>query len=361
MLLILIVARICCSGRESRPANNLRGRFRERRRADRYQDNVESRVAAPLQKEEQDKGEQLLSLNANEYADAYDCTELMRRYDIEIGEAIKPHSESVSFVGFDDLFPDCGLSDLFHTNASFRTAIRMAARYDFSQLRDDDPDTEAGANRRFNTHDSGRDSIMKFWLDDERMWRQNLLFCQLTTVFQNYLPHSNLDGDTFMTTLINLCGDEPKFGSWMDIVGVLEKNLEHAWHQDSGFSHKTVMVGFPISNNYEGLGVFSHAVKLSHRLKEPELAGKGDVPGPRTWPLREMMIEEDCGTSPSDGKRRRDSDIIAAESVRRLQFSDKYIIRPVFRKGKEIMIYDDSKVFHSAPDYARRESLWRFM
>ena len=61
------------------------------------------------------------------------------------------------------------------------------------------------------------------------------------------------------------------------------------------------------------------------------------------------------------GKRRRDSDIIAAESVRRLQFSDKYIIRPVFRKGKEIMIYDDSKVFHSAPDYARRESLWRFM
>ena len=40
-------------------------------------------------------------------------------------------------------------------------------------------------------------------------------------------------------------------------------------HQDSGLPQKTVMVGFPPENNYTGIGVFSHAIKLSHRMPAP--------------------------------------------------------------------------------------------
>lgn len=44
-------------------------------------------------------------------------------------------------------------------------------------------------------------------------------------------------------------------------------------HQDSGLPQRTVMVGFPPEDNYTGIGVFSHAIKLSHRMPPPVCAG----------------------------------------------------------------------------------------
>jgi len=76
-------------------------------------------------------------------------------------------------------------------------------------------------------------------------------------------------------------------------------------------------------NRYDGVGVFSHAVKLSHRLPDH------DLPEPRLWGLGKIP--------------------------------NKYIVRPIYKKGKEVMVYNDRDIFHSAPDVTNRASVWRFM
>lgn len=40
---------------------------------------------------------------------------------------------------------------------------------------------------------------------------------------------------------------------------------------------------------------------------------------------------------------------------------EEVIIRPWYRKGAEIMIYNDATHIHSAPDSFHREAVWRFM
>ena len=50
----------------------------------------------------------------------------------------------------------------------------------------------------------------------------------------------------------------------------LARRVAHSWHQDSGISSKTVLLGFPPRNGYVGGGVFSSHVKLSHPLKPTE-------------------------------------------------------------------------------------------
>lgn len=77
-------------------------------------------------------------------------------------------------------------------------------------------------------------------------------------------------------------------------------------------------------SRYVGEGVFSHIIELSHRMPEPEAA----TPGP-------VVIEG--------------------------RFPDEFIIKPVYKKGCEIIIYRDNDVLHSAPDVVCRDALWRFM
>lgn len=362
LLCVLVLVLGVAWGSRRSSSKSQRGRFREQR-AERLQNGVDGVRRSPNADEEEGEGQPeglaraLLSLDPNEGAAAYDCCDLASVYGIEVGERILPGSSSVFFMGFDDLFPKTGFGDLFDEDARFRSAIRMAARQDFSS-RDGHE-----LKKRFKRHDSGKDSVMKFWLDEGKN-RNGITFPELTKVFEKFLPHSGLQGDDFMSTLMGLCGENPQFGSWMDIIGVVDKKMVHAWHQDSGYSHKTVMVGFPSSNRYEGIGVFSHAVKLSNRLLEPGNMNEADatttIPGPRTWPLEEMLAMEGSGRG-GEGNRRKLFGPVAAESVLQFQFFENNIIRPLYKKGKEIMIYDDSLVFHSAPDFIRRESLWRFM
>ena len=40
---------------------------------------------------------------------------------------------------------------------------------------------------------------------------------------------------------------------------------------------------------------------------------------------------------------------------------EEYVLRPLYSKGREIWISDDSTHLHSTPDRQRRECLWRFM
>jgi hypothetical protein len=156
-------------------------------------------------------------------------------------------------------------------------------------------------------------------------WRKIISFPTLSEVFEKYSV-SHVTAPEFISKLVALCGTgENIFGSWIDIVGVGGKRIPHSWHQDSGLDQITVMVGFPPEDRYVGAGVFSHVAPLRHRLPEPE-AGRCQ---PRLW------------EGPDIGE---DS-----------------ILRPSYRRGKEVMVYNDRDCFHSAPDITFRESIWRFM
>lgn len=74
----------------------------------------------------------------------------------------------------------------------------------------------------------------------------------------------------------------------------------------------------------------SHIVKLSHALRQPGAEG-------------EVIQYEDLLES-------KGADI-----------PEECVVRPVYRKGGELVVYRDAHHLHSAPDFAHRESLWRFM
>ena len=116
---------------------------------------------------------------------------------------------------------------------------------------------------------------------------------------------------------------------WIDIAGIIDRKISHSWHQDTGRSPnqdtKTVLLGFPKENDYVGGGVFSHVVKLEKEQWAPD------------------------GHPPSE------------PVLYTSQIADEYIVKPQFARGKEIVVYRDVDVLHSAPDVAYRSSVMRFM
>lgn len=285
--------------------------MRERRLAKRIME-IESRVSSltPQQPTRATPAD-LLRLPANVDAPSYVVPHDQRAAGV--GEEVL--QSPVQFVGFDDILPGLGFSRLFNSNAGFRRELRAAARTDFGTT---------AATPRALLHDP-RSSLSGRWLGTSCDYES------LSGVLQRYLPpEKQLSGPAFIAALTGLCPDSPhRFGSWMDIVGVQGRPVPHSFHQDSGLAQTTVMVGFPPCDDYEGLGVFSHAVKLSHRLPPPTPEERGR---PRLWDAaRQGEVPAEC------------------------------VVRPMYREGREIMIYDDRDVFHSAPDFCSRESVWRIM
>lgn len=37
------------------------------------------------------------------------------------------------------------------------------------------------------------------------------------------------------------------------------------------------------------------------------------------------------------------------------------VIKPIYGEGREILVYRDDKLLHSAPDKTNRDGVWRFM
>ena len=150
----------------------------------------------------------------------------------------------------------------------------------------------------------------------------------LTTVLRDELGAAAPTGDEFMDALGGLCGSSPQT-HWIDIVGVLDRKIPHSWHLDTGRSPggdtKTVCLGFPAIDCYEGVGVFSHFVKL----EKEQWADENHPPNQPV--LYQCAIDE------------------------------QYIVRPRFAAGREIIVYRDVDVLHSAPDVAYRSSVMRFM
>ena len=107
--------------------------------------------------------------------------------------------------------------------------------------------------------------------------------------------------------------------------------MAYSWHQDAGISSDTVLLGFPARNGYEGGGVFSSQVKLSHPLRPNEGTEHGAV------------VEYERFEPPPE------------------RIPEEYVLRPLYGRGREIWISDDASHLHSTPDRQHREALWRFM
>jgi hypothetical protein len=248
-------------------------------------------------------GRELLGRPSNEEAAAYQLPS-----DAPTDSQIE--GTHIKFYSFDELFPHSGLGEKFDRSSKLRADIRAAAREDFFVS---DATLSEEAN---NALKDPRSTLMS-------NWRKPNEYAHLTEVFSRH--EIALTGPVFIRALTDLCGSSPHvFGSWIDIIGVRGRAVAHSWHQDSGLEQRTVMVGFPPSDHYDGTGVFSHAFKLSHRLPTPANAKE-----PRLW--SGPAVEE------------------------------PYIVRPAYGRGREVMVYDDRDIFHSAPDFANRESIWRFM
>jgi hypothetical protein len=220
------------------------------------------------------------------------------------------------FVSLDSLFPEAkgSLCDEWDQNAALRSAVRAAGREDFYE---DDPRFDEKRLRALRA--IARDPATSL----QGMWRREKPFPALTEAFASH-GFSEISGDVFVSRIAALCtsnGGKHTFGSWMDIVG-RPKGSDHAWHQDSGLVQDTAMLGFPRENGYEGEGVFSHILPLSHHMPEPDIAGPVIIDG---------------------------------------RFPEEFIVRPVYKKGAEVIVYRDCDVLHSAPDVVKRDSLWRFM
>ena len=156
-------------------------------------------------------------------------------------------------------------------------------------------------------------------------------------------PHQScrpwLTGDDLVRAIGSICGPSAST-HWIDIHGVQNKKINHSWHLDAGVSpgnRRTVLWGFPPTSGYEGTGVFSHLVPLAEPFDElvaPTGSG-GTTPAAAATTMDPVLFE---GT-----------------------VDERHVVRPVYAPGKELLVYRDVDVLHSAPDVAYRTSVMRFM
>lgn len=227
-------------------------------------------------------------------------------------------------VGLDTLFPGAGLGEVFDESSEFRAALRRAAREDRC---------DESSPVRFDMTSSAQGS-----------WFSRRPAAATHGVLRAALGASAPTGDEFYAKIggLTLDGVAPRTGHFIDIVGGpgSRRLARYAWHQDRGGDTEavTVMLGFPAASRQRGCGVFSHVSPLSH-LVVHEADAEGDNSRPREF-------------SDERGERRfLDVDAIPEASI----------VRPGYGRGRELIVYSDARVVHSAPDAIHRESLWRFM
>ena len=221
-------------------------------------------------------------------------------------------------ASLEEIFPGSGLAEAWDTNGELRRALRRALRADLFQP----PPQWSAKQVQFATE-----------LDSACMvsWSQAASGERACDAFSAALAAHGvaLDGRAFLHGLGALCGQRPH-GSLIDIVP-LNRKVQHSWHQDSGISSDTVLLGFPPRDGYEGGGVFSSLVKLSHPLRPTH----GDTHG--------AVVEFEQFEPPPE------------------PIPEEYVLRPLYSRGREIWISDDTTHLHSTPDRQDRECLWRFM
>ena len=160
-------------------------------------------------------------------------------------------------ASLDEIFPGSGLAEAWDTNGELRRALRHALRADLFTP----PPQWSEKQIKFATE-----------LDSACMvsWSRVASGERACAAFSAALAAHGvaLRGDELLLGLGALCGQQPH-GSLIDIVP-LRRKVAHSWHQDSGIPSNTVLLGFPPADGYEGGGVFSSHVKLSHPLRPNE-------------------------------------------------------------------------------------------
>ena len=227
------------------------------------------------------------------------------------------------FKSLDELFPNLQFSDKFCSDGEFRNSLRNAMREDIFNSTPAYANLSEKAKKMLLLPDS---SLQGSWKCGEG---DDLRMKKLTEVLKSNLGDAAPTGDEFLNTIGSLCGSKPSL-HWIDIVGIVERCIPHSWHQDTGRSPNgdtyTVMLGFPKEDNYDGVGVYSHAVKLKY-----EKIACDDHPDNEPVVYPGLAIDE------------------------------KYIVRPRFAEGREICLFRDIDCIHSSPDVAFRASVMRFM
>jgi hypothetical protein len=291
------------------------------------------------------------------------------------------HIETYSL---DTLFPGFQLSELFASSTPFRNDLRDAIREDmfdttpsYHHLSDKArrilllPDSSLQGPWRCQTLPGAPPQWARQGVEavgdveddhtansDTAHRHTSLRMTRLTKVLQVYLGPTAPSGDEFMDTIGGLCRKPNRSTDthWMDIVGVLKRRVPHSWHQDTGRSPdscRTVLWGFPPTDYYDGVGVFSHVIKLSDEQWKPsndEL--DADT---QSMVLDQPIVYQDAQLEAAVTAQQRSQDVPGDGAL------ESYIVRPRFAMGQEIIAYRDVDVLHSSPDIAYRTSLMRFM
>jgi len=231
----------------------------------------------------------------------------------------------VQYISLASVFPEAaGIADVFDEDAEFRRQLRWAAREDLF-------DPIARFSAKVNAKIKAMDGTLLCTLRPPDRCEEPRPCPELTSLFRKY-GWSDLTGAEFLERLFRICGEvtyvvqhhtKPS-GSFSDIV--TRGCGDHMWHQDSGWNKLTVLLGFPPEDRYQGEGVFTNIALLSHPLPVPEK------------PVPLVFGETHC----------------IGESMPK-----ECIWRPLYAKGSEILVYNDSTTVHSAPDVISRESMWR--
>ena len=251
--------------------------------------------------------------------------------------------DHIKTTSLDDLFPGLSFSDMFASSSEFRADLRSAMREDIFDSTPAYFEMSEKARKMLLLPDS---SLQGSWKCQGGRWERkgstdstnskgdtctgtDHRMKKLTQVLSKYLGEGAPTGDQMMDTIGALCGSNPST-HWIDIVGVQDRRIPHSWHQDTGRSPNgttmTVLLGFPPEDDHDNVGVFSHCIKLERER----------------FALEEHPINEPI-VYPS------------------LEVEEKFIVRPKFAKGREIIFYRDVDVLHSSPDVAWRASVMRFM
>ena len=229
-----------------------------------------------------------------------------------------------TFLGLDDLFPGIGFSNTFNTDGEFRIQLRAAIRKDIFETTPFYANLSEKAMACLMLPDSSLEGSWRIPEDNKEIRMK-----YTTKVLQDALGEKAPTGDDLVLAIGNLCGSTPST-HWIDIYGVQDRKINHSWHLDFGKSQsitsRTVLLGFPPENNYKGCGVFSHLIALKNECMTP--------------------IDHPATMEP----------VLFAGTV-----DENYIVRPKYEPGKELIMYRDIDVLHSAPDVTYRTSIMRFM
>mmetsp|Transcript_497 Transcript_497/g.614 ORF Transcript_497/g.614 Transcript_497/m.614 type:complete len:359 (+) Transcript_497:170-1246(+) len=304
-----------------------------------------------------------LNQDPNEDASAYDLFSECNNNSLFPMTELDPyylqyHQKPIRHAHFerrslDVLFP--GISEPFNSCAAFRTGLRDAIRYDM--ISDANADAKENNNGRqpniygYMTDQQRVDELQRnqplisYWkYDDDNndsADSSNIIRMTHTTkVLRNYLGRIAPTGDEFIESIGSLCQSVQKPHHLTDVAGVSafhnkKQGGDHAWHQDYGHlqqqnwhyqNNRHVFFGFPLEDNYRGIGVFPHLIKLKQEQWTKPKVGK---------PLGQPIFYK--------GK-----------------IPEKYIVRPQYEPGKELIVFRDIDVLHSSPDFQHRISIMRF-